>query len=182
MPELVNDFGPEPDREAGRLAGKSRAQETRGRHYGDRALQLRLAEDERQDRDEEVRVRQADQACGAAWPVRREPQEDAMGGVLLPLGVERLLRPARRNVEAHGKPEDSLDVSAHTREKLRVDVSRPDPPQGDLAHGAAAGLATAEGAGAPPPSAARGSRIVIVVPFPTPLATRMEPPCFSTMP
>ena len=89
-----------------------------------------------------------------------------MGGVLLALRVEGLFRPARGNLEARREAEDSLHVSAHAREKRRVDGSRPDPPQRDLAHVAAAGPAAAEAAGgaeAAPPSAS-GSRIVIVVP------------------
>src|SRR5664279_2263172 len=134
MPELVDDFGPEADREPGRLAGKPRAGKARGRHDGGRALELRLAKDERQDRDEEVCVRQADQARGAARPVRREPQEDATGGMLFAPRVVRLVRPSRGAVEAA------------------------------------------------PPSVARGSRIVIVVPCPALLVTRIEPLCFSTMP
>ena len=185
MPELVNDFGPEADREPGRLAGKARAEKARRRHDGNRALQLRLAKDERQDGDEEVLVRQADQARRAARPVRREPEEDAMGGMLFAARIERLVRPARGDLEAHRHAEHPLDVRAHTREKFVRDGFPSDPPQSDLAHAPAAGPAiagTAEGAEAAPPSAARGSRIVIVVPCPGSLVTRIEPPCFSTMP
>lgn len=174
MPELVNDLGPDADREPGRLAGKPHAGETRGGYDGDGAFQLRLAEDERQDWDEEVRVREADQARGSARPVRREPQEDAMGGVLFASFVERFVRPARGELEARRSAEHPLDLNAHAREKFRVHVSRPDPPQGDLAHVPTAGPAA--------PSAAIGSRIVIVVPCPATLVTRIAPPCFSTMP
>src|SRR5664279_1389929 len=159
-----------------------KARRARGRHDGGRALELRLAKDERQDRDEEVCVRQADQARGAARPVRREPQEDATGGMLFAPRVVRLVRPSRGDVEAHRQAEDFLHVSAHACEKFRVDVSRPDPPQGDLAHVPAVGPATAGAAEAAPPSVARGSRIVIVVPCPALLVTRIEPLCFSTMP
>src|ERR1035441_596640 len=92
--------------------------------------------------------------------------------------VERVLGPPSGKLEAHREAEYLLRVRTHALEESLVAVPRSDPPQGDLAHVAAA----AAGAGAAPPSSASGSRIVIVVPCPARLSTRIEPPCFSTIP
>src|ERR1039457_2274583 len=99
MPELVDRFGPETHPEPGGLAREPRAGQAGRGHDGCTALELRLAEDERQDRDEEVRVRQAEDARGPLRPPRREQQERAMRGVLVATHVERVVRPRARELE-----------------------------------------------------------------------------------
>ncbi len=179
MSELVDDFGPEAFRHACRLAGKARTPETRQGNDRGAAVQLRLAEDEGQDRDEEVRIGQSHDAHGVPRPSRGEPQKDAVGRMLKAGAVERVDRPFGRHVETRWDAEHPLDVRAHALEESGLFESASDPPKGDLSHGAPAAAGAAVEGG---PSAASGSRIVIVVPSPAGLATRIEPPCFSTIP
>ena len=125
-------------RRAGRLAGEPRADQAGRRDDRRAALELRLAEDERQDRDEEVRVRHAQDARGPLGPPRREPQERPMRGVLVAALVERVVGARPRELEPGRSPKHLLDVRAHAFQEPCVGIARPDPPQGDLAHVAAA--------------------------------------------
>ena len=96
-----------------------------------------------------------------------------MRGVLVATGVECVVGPSLPELEPGRGAEHVLDVRANAFQEPLVGVARSDPPQGDLAHVAAARAA---------PSSASGRRIVIVVPCPTWLSTCIDPPCFSTMP
>ncbi len=161
-------------RDAGRLARDERRVAEAGRR-DDRgaAAELRLAEHEGQNRDEEVGVRHAEDPVRAVVALLK-PRKDPRGGILASPHVERVPGRLGRDAQAGWKPVLARDAPLHALEQVRGGVPDADPQEEDLTHAAAPAGAAA--------SPASGSRTVIVVPSPRRLCAFMEPPCFSTTP
>src|SRR5450759_815940 len=133
VPELVNAFLHQSSGEKVEILTKPAVwQEPRGGHDGGRSAELCLAIDERENRDEQVDVRDPDHLGGVLRAAVDQPLQDARRGVLLATPVERVGGAVAPEPGAGRDVEHLLGLPMQGAEQIVICRRVADPPQANV--------------------------------------------------